>query len=1112
MLQRMKVPMNSLMITALAVVGLCVTEANAQKFREDFDEVTGSGGGPFYFGQGFGDTEGFGWDDGLVGEDAFGNTAGNVRAEFSAEGLPTGGVDGTGAGQLSVGNINRNLLQTDFGTVEADGPVTIVQGGPDADTDGFVSDWNSGLFGESAFAGAAGGAIIGGDITIEGCLGCGLAGGEGIELDVNDVDTSGTGSWFAGFFFETPGFPTGSGPFLFNGGIERNGGELAPWIGSGNVFADGESQTPRSGNTVMKMFGTFSGSFNSSTVVQDIPAGNGETWELECFVRHNDTTGNPTGDFMRAGQTLEMKIRFFDSFDNVINSNAVVILDETDPTDVWIPSGAISLTSVSPNTQRVQVEFKFTQPDGTSSGAALIDDISFTRTDAGAAAGLAAFLGQFEASALVKGTVNTGAGEVLGNVQIRIEDTDGDRLALTAPASTSFQVLGDTLDMFTEQNVAEQNSNGAFNPASDSFRVVIAFDNQVVPTWGTGGLLTVDDVIFTNSFESAGDNYVAALIWEGLPSIGFDNLDKLFLQADVNGSVPGGNFQVRLEGFNTVGTVDEDFSSITTNAENQIQGPSDPGGEFRNWNAELANDLAFFGLGGGGGVITTTGGVFARACLDCGVGGSEAIQLEVLDVAPNADGIWFAGFVWENQTLGSDDLNTLTLQADLAGDWIPGFLQSPVEYMLRIEDSEGDFLGFEGVFGTQNSFVPVGGPLANFNTNGSVGGSDSVFDIDTNGGIYKVVVVFVGRGSDEDPPFGNFGGTITVDNISLSPGGDPVRVQAGVVGYEGVATGTWQTIGGILADATSSTFFGVGGIFAPTGQGDSQDWAAGLEGEEAFSGEFGGNIDNSSAQGCVDCGTNGTGGGSVSWEAFSPNWFVGVAWRPEFAATSLSQIRFKGKFRTSYTGPKANAPTVFFKLEDFEGPPNVFDRFVEFNVAATNGWVSFDDTLDNFDNINAGGPTLTGQSRAYSLVISNVDPFSNWGTGNHEVFFDNLEVIVNGQTVFSEDFNTAVGPGSTILENGEGQPLDDYTVVVSIEDGLGSWGPSGGTLAVDNINLALAASCDGDPDLDLADFAAFQRCFGGNGTGPCECADTDADGDVDLADYKIFEMFFDGPQ
>jgi hypothetical protein len=72
MLQRMKVPMNSLMITALAVVGLCVTEANAQKFREDFDEVTGSGGGPFYFGQGFGDTEGFGWDDGLVGEDAFG--------------------------------------------------------------------------------------------------------------------------------------------------------------------------------------------------------------------------------------------------------------------------------------------------------------------------------------------------------------------------------------------------------------------------------------------------------------------------------------------------------------------------------------------------------------------------------------------------------------------------------------------------------------------------------------------------------------------------------------------------------------------------------------------------------------------------------------------------------------------------------------------------------------------------------------------------------------------------------------------------------------------------------------------------------------------------------
>jgi hypothetical protein len=154
------------------------------------------------------------------------------------------------------------------------------------------------------------------------------------------------------------------------------------------------------------------------------------------------------------------------------------------------------------------------------SGAALIDDISFRKVGGDNSA----FLSQFDVSAFVKGAVNIGAGETLGNVQIRLEDSDGDRLALTTSAGATFQSIGGTLDTFTDQNVDGIDSNGAFNPASDSLRVVVAFDNDPANTWGTGGTLTVDDLLVSNTFSSTADDYVAALIWEGIPSLGVDSL------------------------------------------------------------------------------------------------------------------------------------------------------------------------------------------------------------------------------------------------------------------------------------------------------------------------------------------------------------------------------------------------------------------------------------------------------------------------------------------------------------------------------------------------------------------------------------------------------------
>jgi len=76
--------------------------------------------------------------------------------------------------------------------------------------------------------------------------------------------------------------------------------------------------------------------------------------------------------------------------------------------------------------------------------------------------------------------------------------------------------------------------------------------------------------------------------------------------------------------------------------------------------------------------------------------------------------------------------------------------------------------------------------------------------------------------------------------------------------------------------------------------------------------------------------------------------------------------------------------------------------------------------------------------------------------------------------------------------------------------------------AVDDVRILLldcAAACgdfDGDGDVDLTDFTAFQLCFGGSNNPPAPTcppgvdADCDGDGDVDLADFLIFQNNFTG--
>lgn len=59
--------------------------------------------------------------------------------------------------------------------------------------------------------------------------------------------------------------------------------------------------------------------------------------------------------------------------------------------------------------------------------------------------------------------------------------------------------------------------------------------------------------------------------------------------------------------------------------------------------------------------------------------------------------------------------------------------------------------------------------------------------------------------------------------------------------------------------------------------------------------------------------------------------------------------------------------------------------------------------------------------------------------------------------------------------------------------------------------FALSGDADGDDDVDLHDFAALQRCFGGGVASECPFADTSGDGVVEVEDIDDFAAVATGP-
>jgi len=1002
-----------------------VSSALAQVVNEDFNTVTATGGGPFHNGQGLQLTNN--WDDGITGENAFAGTVGNARfGQASAMGLTTGGVSGTGAGRIEVSGVSYDLLSEDFDSVTGIGGGAFLVGNGMANTFSFTLNWDDGITGEGAFGGTADGAILNGSMAAQGLTSGGVSGGAG-ELSVTNVNV-GAGSWFAGLQWEIGPFPGASAlanPSFEAGGV---GFGVAQWTTTGNVFT--EDDFPRTGIRVAKLFGTFPG---NSVLFQELPAEPGQTWELDAWARHN------AGDSLSAtANILTMIIEYRDAQNALLlASSPTTILSGGLPTNVWHDATALQLTAPA-GTTSARAVFTFVQ-SASQGGAGFIDDVTFKIVGGPNPVDPS----NFSLTADIKGTANGGAGETLGNIQLRIEDADGDRLVFQGTATSGFQNIGGQLSTALETDANGVPTPGAFDPNSPGFVVVVAFDNDGMTPWGTGGSLSVDNLVLSNALPD-GSSWFAGLFWDQL-SATITDPSQWSLTADVLGGTIGGNYVLRLEAFKLLQAgIDQNFESATgVGGDILLDGPAIDGGATFGFTTNYDEGIAGAGAFGGvfGLIDTMLGPVIAAEAITTGGNPGKAGRIRVENMVVGPGGGWFGGLDFGGQQLASTDLSQVVLTADIKGS-IPmsgGFLG---DYELRIEDAQGDRLYFPAV--ADGNWQSAGGPLSTALEGPALSGTgDGNFDLDSPS--YTIVVSFI---NPELTWF--FGGILDVDNLFITPA--TVGQQLGEVTFAGTSNGSFQTIGGALSDGATNLgnfeedFEGATGTGGGTITGGS--WDDGLVGEAGFFGTFGNAVNGGggTAQTCASCGVGGSKAGQLSVTNVTPNtggWFAGVFWSDVQADLSgdLSQVVLSADIRGSIGGAGQMLGSYFLRIEDDSLTA------LTFNVTANGSFQSVGGPLSTavIEVIPGGDPIFDFTQADYNITIGFVGTATNWGTGG-TLTFDNLFLT-----------------GITLAD------ADAFSVTVTFADEIATWG-NDGMLTVDNLLFTQAVQgdmdCNGQVNID----------------------------------------------
>jgi hypothetical protein len=344
----------------------------------------------------------------------------------------------------------------------------------------------------------------------------------------------------------------------------------------------------------------------------------------------------------------------------------------------------------------------------------------------------------------------TVCGGGLGTYELRIEDAQGDRLYFPMTANGNWQTVGGPLSTAIEGPRLGGGGDGTFNLDSPVYTVVVSFtDPMVAGTWEFGGVLRVDDLYMTPATVSS--------------EIGRVSFPGTIAAAGTFQNVGG----LLSTGVSNFGGLDEKFNNATGTGGGEfylLHGGGSQGG-FQ-WDNGITGEQCFAGIWGTG---TITGGVWADACMTCGVSGGKAGELRIEGAAVGGSGGWWAGLDWPAVKLdlsaGTGNnlaaLSGITLSASTKGIAGPsgGLLG---KYELRIEDADGDCIGF--IVTSNGSFQSVGGPLSTATRYNGGAGNNS---FNYSQGAYTVSLVMTGGSGTGANTWGT-GGTVVIDNLFLT--------------------------------------------------------------------------------------------------------------------------------------------------------------------------------------------------------------------------------------------------------------------------------------------------------------------------------------------------------
>ncbi len=141
--------------------------------------------------------------------------------------------------------------------------------------------------------------------------------------------------------------------------------------------------------------------------------------------------------------------------------------------------------------------------------------------------------------------------------------------------------------------------------------------------------------------------------------------------------------------------------------------------------------------------------------------------------------------------------------------------------------------------------------------------------------------------------------------------------------------------------------------------------------------------------------------------------------------------------------------------------------------------------------------------------------------GNRRLFYlshQPIEQIVavrrDGQELKTSKFTFSREQGWISVKSAPDEALEvEYVYSKSLDMAVTNWDSNKGNHVYYN-QLIINGNCDGDDDVDLADYACFHDCLTGPGGSwsqeQCAAFDWDIDGDVDLGDFAEFQKVFAG--